>query len=135
MKKLFLCLLCFVNISAFAYDFGTSGSEVAGYGARYGDGNGYRNRRPDYNQGTYKIPTYTNKGGITTDVPGNIRPLDAYSRGYEEAGRNLQYSLLQMAEIYECNETERGYYTKRDSKYPRFVYVLKSRLNRIFSKN
>lgn len=133
MKKLFLCLLCFVNISAFAYDFGTSGSEVAGYGARYGDGNGYRNRIPAY--GSSKIPTYTNQGGITTDVPGNIRPIDAYSRGYQDAGRNLQYSLLQMAEIYERNEAGRGCYTKRDSKYPRFVYRFKSRLNKIFSKN
>ena len=134
MKKLFLCLLCFVNISAFAYDFGTSGSEVAGYGARYGDGNGYRNRRPDYNQGTYKIPTYTNQGGITTDVPGNIRPLDAYSRGYQDAGRNLQNSLLQMAEIYERNKAERGCRVHTVSSLPRFVYVLKYRWNKIFKR-
>ena len=52
-----------------------------------------------------KLPTYTNQGGITTDVPGNIRDIDAYSQTYKSLG-NAAQSLLSLTAQWQQSKAE-----------------------------
>ena len=52
-----------------------------------------------------KLPTYTNQGGITTDVPGNIRDIDAYSQTYKSLG-NAAQNLLSLSAQWQQSKDE-----------------------------
>ena len=52
-----------------------------------------------------KLPVYTNQGGITTDVPGNIRDIDAYSQMYKSLG-NAAQNLLSLTAQWQQSKDE-----------------------------